>query len=158
MGLDPLCDLGQVLAFLAEVVFHGKVDQVDDRLGGDEAQLGLSALPPRVIECRTNLLVDQLDFRSRPLSISNRLILLQELQGVSKLHISSEGYWTYRLDFGSRLVEQRQHLKFSSSLPHNGLLGNLGFNENIQILLTQLALDCICTESTSATAPLVAKG
>lgn len=44
MGLDPLCDLGQVLAFLAEVVFHGKVDEVDDWLGGDEAQLGIVSI------------------------------------------------------------------------------------------------------------------
>ena len=40
MGLNPLRDLGQVFAFLAEVVFHRKIDEVDDRLGSDEAQLG----------------------------------------------------------------------------------------------------------------------
>lgn len=46
MGLDPFCDLGQIFAFLAEVVFHGKVDEVDDRLGGDEAQLGIVSIIP----------------------------------------------------------------------------------------------------------------
>ncbi len=37
--LDPRDDLGQVLALLAHVVFHGQVDQVDDGLGGDELEL-----------------------------------------------------------------------------------------------------------------------
>jgi hypothetical protein len=35
MGLDPFCDLGQVLTFLAEVVLHCEVDEVDDWLSGD---------------------------------------------------------------------------------------------------------------------------
>lgn len=39
MGLDPFCDLGQVLALLAEVVLHCEVDEVDDWLGGDKAEL-----------------------------------------------------------------------------------------------------------------------
>lgn len=37
--LDPRNDLGQVLALLAHVVFHGQVDQVDDGFGGDELEL-----------------------------------------------------------------------------------------------------------------------
>lgn len=40
VSLDPLGDLGQVFAFLAEIVFHRKIDEVDYRLGGDELQLG----------------------------------------------------------------------------------------------------------------------
>lgn len=52
---------------------------------------------------------------------------------------------TYRLDLSGCLVEQRQHLEFSSSLPHNCLFSNLSFCKNIQILLTQLALNSICT-------------
>lgn len=79
VGLDPLCDLGQVFALLAEVVFHGKVDEVDDWLGGDKAQLLIVSIIFKCYESRTNLLVNQLNFRSRPLSISDRLILLQEL-------------------------------------------------------------------------------
>lgn len=44
MGLDPLCDLGQVFAFLAEVVLHCKVDEVDYRLGSDEAELEIVSI------------------------------------------------------------------------------------------------------------------
>ncbi len=50
MGLNPFSDLRQVLTFLAEVVFHGKVDEVDDWLGGDEAQLGIVSIIPK--DCR----------------------------------------------------------------------------------------------------------
>jgi hypothetical protein len=42
----------------------------------------------------------------------------------------------YNLNLCSGLVKQRQHLVLPSSLPHNRLLGNLGFGENIKILLT----------------------
>lgn len=52
---------------------------------------------------------------------------------------------TYRLDLSGCLVEQRQHLEFSSSLAHNCLFSNLSLGKNIQILLTQLALDGICS-------------
>lgn len=38
---------------------------------------------------------------------------------------------TYLLNFSSRLVEQRQHLEFSTRLPHNRLFGDLGFGKNI---------------------------
>lgn len=44
VSLNPLCDLGQVFAFLAEVVFHRKVDEVDYRLGSDEAQLDIVSI------------------------------------------------------------------------------------------------------------------
>ena len=36
VGLDPLRDLGQVLALLADVVLHCQVDEVDYRLGSDK--------------------------------------------------------------------------------------------------------------------------
>jgi hypothetical protein len=46
VGLDPFGDLGEVFALLAEVVFHGEVDEVDDWLGGDETELGIVSIIP----------------------------------------------------------------------------------------------------------------
>lgn len=56
----PLGDLGQILALLPEVVFHGEIHKVDDWLRGDEL----------------NLLIDEGDLGWRPGTVSDRLILL----------------------------------------------------------------------------------
>lgn len=60
----------------------------------------------------------------------------------------------YLLDLGSCLVEQRQHLELSTSLAHDCLFGHLSLGKDIQILLTQLALNGICTAAPSASISL----
>ena len=38
MFFDPFGDFGEVFVFLADVVFFGEVDEVDDGFGGEEEE------------------------------------------------------------------------------------------------------------------------
>lgn len=58
--LAPLRDLSQVLVLLADIVLLGQIDEVDDRLGGQQPQR-----------------VDMLDLLWRPITMTHILALLQ---------------------------------------------------------------------------------
>lgn len=91
MGLDPLCDLGQVLAFLAEVVLHCKVDEVDYRLGSDEAELDIVSIVSWVLESskQTFSLINSISGVVHSPSLTG-LSCSKSYKEVSKLQISSK--------------------------------------------------------------------
>ena len=60
---DPLRYGRKILALLSEVILHGQVDEVDDRLGGDEL----------------DLFVDEGDLGWGPASVSDGLVFLEHL-------------------------------------------------------------------------------